>query len=523
MRRSTDLVILMATLAFLGPVAAQQAAPPRAGSATPQGEPPPRGERFIGSAYHPVQIRYFDDLIPQAERQWGGAIERFGDDYIGVTGAGAFYRIDWDEAAAKVTAVKLPIAAPHSAAAFDAAADPVVNRTFFRVIDLIAERAGNGWRLYASHHQWLTERNCLVMRISAIDLDAALQPAGGQGAAWHTVYDTTPCLTLDRGNRGRIFAGHESGARMAWLAPGQLLFTVGDQEHDDWNQPIAMAQSDAHMYGKILQVDVASGRATIYSKGHRNPQGLYRDGQGNLWESEHGPRGGDEINLVRKGQNYGWPTVTYGTDYGRFVWPPAADRVGTHPGYAQPIYAFIPSIATSNLIRIEGDTQFTAWRGNLLVAGLASQSLIRLGLDGERVVFAEPLPIGRRIRDLIVGPAGRLWLWGENGDLVALSVATSQHSGAMLFQTCAGCHTTGVTSGGLGPSLYRVVGRRRASRTDYVYSPAFKALDGTWTEELLDRFLADPEALVPGTAMNTIKVPDAAERKALVDYLRDLQ
>lgn len=531
MRRNHDRYLIALLLTLIAPLAAQQPGNTQPAGATnnsppaftPQGAPPPRGERFIGSAYHPVEVRYFDDLIPKADRQPGGAIERLGEDYLGVTGAGAFYRVDWDEAAGKVSATKLPIAAPHAAAAFDAAADPVVSRQFFRVIDIVASQNQSGWRLYASHHQWLTDRNCLVMRVSAIDLDAALQPIGGRGDAWQTIYDTTPCLTLDKGNRGRIFAGHESGGRMAWFAPGQLLFTTGDQEHDGWNQPVAMSQSDAHMYGKVIQIEVATGVAAIFSKGHRNPQGLFRDDEGNLWETEHGPRGGDEVNLVVRGRNYGWPIVTYGTDYGRFAWPPAADKVGNHEGFEQPRYAFIPSIGTSNLIRLGDDTQFTSWRGNLLVAGLASQSLVRLGLDGHRVVSAEPLPIGRRIRDLIIGPGGRIWLWGENGDLMALSVATSQHSGAMLFQTCAGCHTTGVTSGGLAPSLYRIVGRKRAARTDYVYSPAFKTLDGTWSEELLDLFLADPEALIPGTTMNTIKVTDPGERKAIVDYLRDLQ
>jgi cytochrome c2 len=480
----------------------------------PPATAPKENPLILGTAYHPVEVHYYDNLLPPEAQQPGGAIIRVGEDYIGATGAGAFFRVR--KADDNITAERLPIDTPHDPDAFDAAADPVVSRQFFRVIDLNVRERPAGWQLFASHHQWITEQNCLVMRVSAIELSRDLRPVG----EWTTIYDTTPCMTLDKGNRGRIFAGHESGGRLAWLAPGQLLFTTGDQEHDGWNQPVAMAGSDAHMYGKVILIDVEKHSGRIYSKGHRNPQGLYIDKTGNIWESEHGPRGGDEINLVREGRDYGWPRVTYGTDYGRYQWPPAA-QVGSHAGFEQPIYAFVPSIGASNLIRVEG-SEFDAWQGDILVAGLASRSLHRLKLDGTRVVYAEPLAIERRIRDIELGPDGAIWLWGERGDLISLTVAKSQDSGALLFQECAGCHTTGVTSGGLAPSLFMIVGRRQADRTDYVYSEAFRGLDGVWTEELLDRFLTDPEALVPGNAMTTVKVADPVKRKAIIDYLRDL-
>jgi len=485
--------------------------------------PPPvqnkNATKILSTAYHPVRVRYYDDLLPTADIQSGGAIEKLGDNYVAVSGAGAFFRIIRNPAADHITAQKLPIPDPHDATAFDAAADRVINRDFFRVIDIVARPAGTGWELFASHHQWLTERKCLVMEVSAITLSAELTPVGGDKGSWQTIYDTTPCLTLDTGNRGRIFAGHESGGRLAWLQPDTLLFSTGDQEHDGWNQPLALSQSDAHMYGKIIEIDIKNHAGKIYSKGHRNPQGLTIDKDGNIWESEHGPRGGDEINLILRGHNYGWPIVTYGTDYGRFVWPPAK-QVGTHNGYQQPIYAFVPSIGTSNLMRVDG-TQFTAWQGNLLVAGLASQSLHRLALDGKRVVYAEPIAINRRIRDLIVGPQGQIWLWGERGDLIALSLATSTERGAILFEQCANCHTTGVTSGNLAPSLFRIVGRKMAARTDFIYSDSFKRLNGTWTEEQLDKYLQNPNAFVPGSAMSSVIISDPEERKAIIDYLRD--
>lgn len=476
----------------------------------------------ISTAYYPVEVRYHDGLLPREEAQPGGAIERIGDEYIAVTGAGVFYRIVWDPATETMAARKLALAAPHPAAAFAAAADPRVNRQLFRLIDIVVRPIESGWQLFASHHHYRDDENCVSLRVSAIRLDQRLEPLDGRGDGWQRIYETTPCLALEESQRGRIFAGHESGGRMKWIAPGRLLFAVGDFERDGWHTSVALAQSDAHLYGKILLVDVDGRSATVYSKGHRNPQGLYVDDDGTIWETEHGPQGGDEINIIREGRNYGWPAVTYGTDYGRFVWPPAADKVGDHSGFEPPVYAFVPSIGTSNLVRLD-ESQFDAWRGNLLIAGLASRSLLRVALDDQhRVVYAEPLAIDRRIRDIAIGPEGQIWLWGETGDLVSLSIADSQSHGALLFQSCAGCHTTGVTSGGLGPSLFRIVGRKQATRTDYLYSDSFRALDGVWTEEALEEFLADPTSYAPGTTMSTVQVTDPEERRAIIAYLRDL-
>ena len=138
------------------------------------------------------------------------------------------------------------------------------------------------------------------------------------------------------------------------------------------------------------------------------------------------------------------------------------------------------------------------------------------------MVYAEPIKINRRIRDLIIGPDRQIWLWGERGDLVSLSIGESQDKGAVLFHACAGCHTTGVTSGGLAPSLFRIVGRKMAVRTDFSYSDSFKKLTGDWTEEQLDKFLADPTAFVPGTAMNSTRVTDPDDRRAIINYLNNM-
>ncbi len=156
----------------------------------------------------------------------------------------------------------------------------------------------------------------------------------------------------------------------------------------------------------------SGAKPEIWSYGHRNPQGLaINPASGKVWEHEHGPRGGDEINIPEAGKNYGWPVIGYGIDYSG-----ARIHESTHkPGMEQPIYYWVPSIAPSGMAFYTGDL-FATWRGNLFVGALAAQLLMRLELDGEKVVKEERLlhDLGERIRDVRVGPDGALWLLTDN-------------------------------------------------------------------------------------------------------------
>ena len=150
-------------------------------------------------------------------------------------------------------------------------------------------------------------------------------------------------------------------------------------------------------------------RPKIWSYGHRNLQGLaIHPETGDLWETEHGPQGGDEFNLIRPGLNYGWPVFGYGVNYGE-------DRIPIHDstrrdGMEQPIHYWVPSIATSGLIFYTGD-RFDAWKGSVFVGGLAGQQIARLTLEGRQVVAEETLLEGfGRIRDIRQGPDGYIYL-----------------------------------------------------------------------------------------------------------------
>jgi glucose/arabinose dehydrogenase len=224
------------------------------------------------------------------------------------------------------------------------------------------------------------------------------------------------------------------GGRMAFLPDGTFVLTIG--EGFEYREK---AQDLASDLGKIVRlnedgsvpqdnpfVEHAGARPEIYTLGHRNPQGLVFDGQsGRLYETEHGPRGGDELNIIVAHKNYGWPVITYGMDYSGAYVSPYTQRQGLE----QPVIYWTPSIAPSGLAIYRGD-KFPAWQGDLFVGALAFKHLRRLHLDARgNVVQQEELlnDLNSRIRDVRVAPDGFLYVCTdeEDGRVMRLEPATS--------------------------------------------------------------------------------------------------
>jgi glucose/arabinose dehydrogenase len=222
--------------------------------------------------------------------------------------------------------------------------------------------------------------------------------------------------------QGPLSTGNHWGCRIVQMADGNLFLTTGDHfTHRD------QAQNLGNHLGKIVRlrpdgsapadnpfVGKAGALPEIWSYGHRNAQGAaVNPASGKLWMHEHGARGGDEINVPEAGKNYGWPVITWGIDYSG-----AKIGIGTHKeGMEQPIHYWVPSIAPSGMAFYAGDL-FPAWRGNLFVGALAGQMLVRLELDGEKIVREERLlrELRERIRDVRSGPDGALWLLTDSGN-----------------------------------------------------------------------------------------------------------
>jgi cytochrome c2 len=250
---------------------------------------------------------------------------------------------------------------------------------------------------------------------------------------------------------------------------------------------------------------------------------------GEIWLTEHGPQGGDELNLLVEGSNYGWPFVTYGTEYGTFTWPLNREQ-GRHSGFEPPAFAWIPSIGVTSVMSVQ-KSLFSLWRGDLLIGSLRARTLFRIRTEKQRVVYAESvMSTGHAIRDLVEGLDGRIALLFNDGSIGLLEPVlhadkpvgtTNDHRlDTFVFAQCEGCHAIGDgTAHAIGPDLRGIVGRRIASSSGYAYSAALQKLSGQWTLERLDQFLADPVTYAPGTSMKTGSVPDEEVRKKLIEYL----
>jgi len=228
---------------------------------------------------------------------------------------------------------------------------------------------------------------------------------------------------------GPLSSGNHYGCRIAQTPDDNLFMTAG--EHFTTRD---QAQNLGNHLGKIIRirpdgsvppdnpfVGRAGAKPEIWSYGHRNPQGLaLNPATGKLWEHEHGPRGGDEVNIIDKDKNYGWPVIGYGIDYSG-----ARIHESTHnDGMEQPIEYWVPSIAPSGMA-FAPNSVIPAWRNSLFVGALAGEALVRLELDGEKIAKEERLlqSLRERIRDVRTGPDGALYLATDNSAGRILRVA----------------------------------------------------------------------------------------------------
>ena len=225
----------------------------------------------------------------------------------------------------------------------------------------------------------------------------------------------------------------KQGGRIAFAHDGSLFMTVGDRDGNrkaDYDQQLA--QKLDNDVGKIIHLtpDGAPSpdnpflgkpdvRPEIWAYGIRSPEGFAFASDGSLWETEHGPRGGDELNRIQKGKNYGWPIITHGIDY---PGGPIADGLTAKPGLEQPVYYWDPVIAPSGLAVYHGKL-FPKWNGNLLAGGLRGMGVYRLTLKNNKVVSEEPLlsELHTRIRDVRVGPDGAVYVLTEQKALLRLT------------------------------------------------------------------------------------------------------
>ena len=389
-----------------------------------------------------------------------------------------------------------------------------------RVADiLLKEHSPGRFELFVSHHYFTGE--CFLFRVSSTMLLRDEQDVEVSDA-WRTVFDARPCL--------RRFNGEESGGRMLTDGPDHLLVFVGS--HDAGDEALL---DDESSLGKFLRIEIGTGAAETLTRGHRNPQGLARDAAGDLWATEHGPRGGDELNLIEPGRNYGFPQVSYGLSY--WEWPVREDGSGgRHDGFTRPVFAWVPSPGIAALA-VNDRRAFPLWDDDLLIASLSGTSYIegipgghsifRVRRQGRVIQYVERILVGDGpIRDLTFLPDGRLALLLDPGRVKLLRPSDEEHAAKPLCATsrlfavrCAGCHALTEKTHRAGPHLVGALGRRAGAEEGFAgFSDALRSLDRIWTPRDMERYLMDPQGFAPGTTMDSpaVTVEEARQIVGLI-------
>jgi len=493
--------------------------------------------------------------VPKAGRKaTGGGLTSMGDAILVLTGNGRIYSAGLDGKIAKTN-----ISAPENGydAYLAASKKPPYdaykhNFEWYRYFDIATFDHGGNAGLLVSYLKYDKDRACYSTAIArAMIDDAAADPATLSIAKsdWIEVFATQPCLPLKK--EFRAIEGHMAGGRIVVDDTGQRFYLAsGDYHWDgqygplnpDPQSEVPLAQATDNHYGKVLAVDIMTGNAQVLSRGHRNVQGIAIDADGEVWTVEHGPRGGDELNRIRKGSNFGWPLESFGTKYSGLP-APSVSPLGRHDKFEQPAIAWLPSIATAGMTTIRNFHE--AWKGDLLVSTLGQGHLSRVRVANGDVVFAEMIRIGKRIRYVHEHTDGTLALWLDDhsqllllrpaqGNLGAKFVekfvredlkATKETKAALhiVLEDCAQCHSFTPDSHNNAPSLANIFGQKVGSTAFTGYTDALDAGDDTWTRERLDRFLENSEAVYPGVGMPNPAVEDKDVRKAMVDLLEALQ
>lgn len=421
----------------------------------------------------------------------GGAIEAVDGRLLLGTRLGTFH---WLDTARGVGFDPLPIAAPFDAEAIRNSPQPA--RTGLR--DLIARKNGAQIDLTVSFTTYEPDRDCFIMRVASTQLHAA-DLTQAEPKSWRRIYEANRCVAST--TSGLI---HEAGGALGVARDGRLMLTIGPFGLDGNSaQPAPFEpQVPTSDLGKVIAIDPSTGEREIVSMGHRNADGLVVSSAGDIWTVEHGPRGGDELNLVRPGDNFGWPYESYGADYGGFSLA-TDDTPGDHARFKKPVMAWVPSLAVTDIEQLKGD-EFPQWRGDLIVASLRAGQLNRLRTSEGRVVVDEAIRLGARIRDIAIDDDGEIYAKLDTLPIVLRLSNASGGTEAAGLDFCVSCHAISPSDAGedkAGPTLHGVVGRPIGGVEGYEYSLALQRKEGVWTEENLIRFLLDPSGFAPGTSM----------------------
>lgn len=481
-------------------------------------------------------------VMPDNDFRTGGALSVWGDDVLMVNNGGTIFRL---EEGTGLIDTGLPVPETGKAAYVELAATdypdqfPLEDRLRFNDIEFIDSAAFRG--LVLSYTFVDVENRCYRSRISGLrvpDSVGSVRDMTADQSDWEVLYETSPCLEFNPTRE--LIVGYMAGGRIAFKAPNLLYTGNGEYHLEGFYRPDAGIQDDDSDYGKTVEINLSTGQARHFSKGHRNLQGITVDLDGQLWTTEHGMRGGDELNRIVDGENYGWPLENLGTLYNG-VAAPTEGAPGRHIVHTPPVYAWLPSAAVSSLALV--DDFHETWDGDLLIGSLRGKTLFRARVRDDRLVFLEPIDIGQRIRDVMQVAPGKLALMLDTNEVVIFTIeervdplaglvagleaegmpAARADLAHDILTSCNECHSYVGNVHGAGPSLHNLIGRPVAGTAFAGYSSALRQAGGAWDSARLTQYLTDPEGFAPGTLMTGLGIGDpqaAADVTAAFEWLR---
>jgi len=278
-----------------------------------------------------------------------------------------------------------------------------LNDARFAITDIaVLSKSSTSANLLISYPSYRKNGNCVVVKLDAYKLTLGSKPSITKGKNWFT---SKPCVPIS--------AVQHAAGRLAVIDEKTTYLTVGDLGFSKIGSKSARGD-----LGGVFKI--GASKVEKISTGHRNQQGIELIGN-DLYISEHGPRGGDELNLIKTGADYGWPTVTYGQAYssGDYVRP---TRSGTHDGFQLPLYNWVPSVAPTELVQLPATGKWGAWSSQLVMGTLKEQALIFIQLSSkDKVGQVASVDVSDRIRDLELLPDGRLVATTDSGNLLLIS------------------------------------------------------------------------------------------------------
>ena len=276
-------------------------------------------------------------------------------------------------------------------------------RNLFGLRDIFIGKFNGNRNLIISSLEYKDINDCYSLSLFKLNLNS--MDGDLLNEKWSKVFTSEPCIRVDI-TPNELFAAGSSGGRIVQLDEENILLTVGDFYSDGVNGP-NLSQNLDNDYGKTFKVNIFTNEKKMFSLGHRNQQGLFITNDKKIFSTEHGPEGGDELNIIYEGKNYGWPFQSFGTDYNSKVWP--LNKIDRKKLFNYPLFSWGPKLGISNLIIYNSD-YFFEWEKNIIISSLVGRKLIRLEYDHEsdKIIYMENIDMDHRIRDIIELNDGRL-------------------------------------------------------------------------------------------------------------------